>query len=199
MEIGDQGIDSAKIVRRVNKESRFADEGLGAAGFLRIFAEEIFDGAGHCRSYSDSRGGIFCSKTLLESRRYFVNFAVDRMVFDSFRLDRLKSAETDVKGQVGEGKVFCKELILKSLGEMQTGCRGSSCDLLISFCINGLIAVAVGFASSVIFFAVNVRWQRYFAEPVYQIEKCFVFFRNKTDQSLPVLLDGEDLGSPFAG
>lgn len=174
MEVGEEGIDGAELVGRVDE-----DVGLAMAGGDFAVAGEVFEDAGHggadggdFGSGLDFGGGFGGEEVLLG-----VHVVFARVV----HFDRSEGAHADVEGEEGVIE-FCEEIG----GEMKAGGGGGDRSFLLG--VNGLVAVAVGFFH----FAVEVVWEGELADFVEV--GCLI----PDDESFALFVDLDDLAGVWA-
>src|SRR5690606_35562611 len=105
--------------------------GPRAGRVLVLFAKVIFHRAGDGRSDSDPGRGTVAVEQFAHRRRHFIDFTVDRVLFDSIGFDRLKGSKPDVQSQVREGKTRLPEFVRQARREVQPGSRRGGGDLFI--------------------------------------------------------------------
>ena len=109
-----------------------------------MVGEKIFHGADGGRAYGDPAAEQRRKQGALGGDGNFVEFAVNRVLFDRGGGDGLKRAEADVQGEIGVVDALSGERGEEFGREMQAGGGRGDGDLAIQVGVNSLVAGAVG-------------------------------------------------------
>ncbi len=118
VEIGNQGIESAKLVSRPDKELSLAGIGLQAR-----FASRGFERASRSRADRHNPSARLAPRPEFQSRlrRQFGPFRVHHVIFQPLDLNRPKCAHTDVKGHINPVDCSFRQPRKELIGKMESG------------------------------------------------------------------------------